>query len=59
MRDHAADVTRERRLGVRAVERLDESRDPGRGIQTARKLLGHEVLVDTLGKRDRWPTNTP
>ncbi|MBA3461977.1 MAG: hypothetical protein H0T46_18605 [Deltaproteobacteria bacterium] len=52
-------MTRERGLGVPIVERLDESRNPGRGLQTARQLLGNEVLVDTLGNRDRWPTDPP
>ena len=41
------------------VERLDESRYPGRALQTVRRLLRNEVLVDTLGKRDRWPTDPP
>ncbi len=36
-------MTRERGLGVRVIERLDESRYPGRGVQMARQLLGNEV----------------
>ena len=52
-------MTRERGLRFRVVERLDDVRNPGRGIQIPSQLLRNEVLVDALWKRCRWPTNTP